>query len=357
MKIAVYTIALNEEKHVKRWFESAKEADLILIADTGSTDKTKFLAKSLGIEVHSVNVNPWRFDVARNASLALIPDDFDMCIQLDMDEVLSPGWRDTLEEAFLKGNLWPKYKEITARNPDGSIKSSYDHFRIHPRRGFIWKYPIHEIVVPFDGSIHSRELISLEVEHLQDHTKSRNSYLHLLELAVNEDPNDWRMNHYLNREYFYNRNWTKVISSAYRCEEISGGWDVERSSTYIYASEASHHLGFKPLAKYWAEKATQAAPEFYEAWHWRAHISHLNGEWKDCLEFASKRLALSRQSHHLVKPEIWEWWGYDLIALSSHNLGLHDDAIKYGQIAADAAPSIERLVANMGFYKSAAERS
>ena len=37
MKIAVYTIALNEENFVKRWFESAKEADYLLIADTGST--------------------------------------------------------------------------------------------------------------------------------------------------------------------------------------------------------------------------------------------------------------------------------------------------------------------------------
>ena len=54
MKIAVYTIALNEEKHVKRWFESAKDADLLLIADTGSTDKTRFNAKSLGVVVHEI---------------------------------------------------------------------------------------------------------------------------------------------------------------------------------------------------------------------------------------------------------------------------------------------------------------
>jgi glycosyltransferase involved in cell wall biosynthesis len=353
MKIAVYTIALNEEKHVKRWFESAKDADLLLIADTGSVDKTRFLAKSLGIEVHSITVDPWRFDVARNASLALIPGDFDICIQLDMDEVLSSGWRIKVEEAFSKSNLWPTYKQVTARNSDGSVKSSFDYFKIHPRKGFAWKYPIHEIVAPIDGSSHSREQIDVAVDHLKDHTKSRNSYLHLLELAVRETPNDWRMNHYLNREYFYNRDWTKVISSAYRCDEIPGGWDIERSSTYIYASEASHHLGFRPLAKYWAEKATQAAPAFFEAWHWRAHIAHLHSEWKDCLEFASKRLKLSRQSHHLVKPDTWEWWGYDLIALSSHRLGLQEDAVKYGQIAADAAPSIDRLRTNLQFYKSA----
>ena len=49
MKVAVYTIALNEEKHVQRWYDSAKDADYLLIADTGSTDKTVELAKSLGM--------------------------------------------------------------------------------------------------------------------------------------------------------------------------------------------------------------------------------------------------------------------------------------------------------------------
>ena len=83
-KVAVYTIALNEDKHVKRWFESAKEADVLLIADTGSKDKTAFLAKSLGISVFSIAVDPWRFDIARNAALALIPGDVDMCISMDM---------------------------------------------------------------------------------------------------------------------------------------------------------------------------------------------------------------------------------------------------------------------------------
>ena len=40
MKVAVYTIAKNEAKHVKRWFESAKGADYFLICDTGPTGPT-----------------------------------------------------------------------------------------------------------------------------------------------------------------------------------------------------------------------------------------------------------------------------------------------------------------------------
>ena len=353
MKIAVYTIALNEERFVKRWYESAKDADLLLIADTGSSDKTRFVAKALGIEVHQISVDPWRFDVARNASLALVPSDFDMCIQLDMDEVLSHGWRMQVEAAFADGNPWPIYKQVTSRNSDGSINSAFDYFKIHPRSGFIWKYPIHEIITTVDGATYNRRAIEVEVDHLKDESKSRKSYLQLLETAVREEPNDWRMNHYLNREYFYNRDWVNVLRTAYLCDEIPGGWDVERASTYMYASEAALLLGFRPLAKYWAERATLAAPEFYEAWHWRAHVAHLFSEWKECLEFASRRLELSRQSHHLVKPDVWNWWGYDLMALSSHRLGLHEEALVYGEIALAAAPGDQRLERNLAYYKNA----
>ena len=71
MKIAVYTIAKNEEQFVERWYNSAKNADYLLIVDTGSSDNTITAAKNLGINVVSINVNPFRFDDARNVSLSL----------------------------------------------------------------------------------------------------------------------------------------------------------------------------------------------------------------------------------------------------------------------------------------------
>lgn len=350
MKIAVYTIALNEEKHVKRWFESAKDADLLVIADTGSTDKTRYLAKSLGISVTEIEVKPWRFDVARNASLALIPEDFDICIQLDMDEVLPEGWRKKVEEAFEKGNSWPKYTMVMSRDSSGNPRNYFHHFRIHPRRGFYWKYPIHEVLTHLPELKFERKIIDLEIDHLPDKSKSRKSYLDLLEMAVEEEPKDWRMNHYLNREYFYNRDWLKVLQSAYKCEGILGGWDVERASTYMWASEAAHHLKMPSLAEDWAKKATEAASHFYEVWHWRAHIAHLRGKWIECLDFANKRLSLARQNHHLVKPEVWEWWGYDLIALASHNLGNHFDAVRFGKMAIQGDNFNKRLENNLTYY-------
>lgn len=38
-KICVYAIAKNEEQFVDRWVDSMSEADVIVVLDTGSTDR------------------------------------------------------------------------------------------------------------------------------------------------------------------------------------------------------------------------------------------------------------------------------------------------------------------------------
>jgi hypothetical protein len=91
-------------------------------------------------------------------------------------------------------------------------------------------------------------------------------------------------------------------------------------------------------------------------WHWRAHLAFMAENWQDCRDFAIKILELERQDHHLVKPWVWDFAGYDLLALSSSRLGLAADALKFGQLALDGAPQYEteRLAANLIDYKFAA---
>ena len=100
LKIAVYAISKNEEQFVKQFCESAKGADLILIADTGSTDSTVYIAQENGAITYNIFISPWRFDKARDAALTLIPKDFDVCISLDLDEKLEDGWREEIERVW-----------------------------------------------------------------------------------------------------------------------------------------------------------------------------------------------------------------------------------------------------------------
>ena len=191
-KIAVYTIAKNEEKFVERWFESAKEADSLRILDTGSTDNTVTVARDLGVDVRRWEFNPWRFDEARNMALSMVPEDVDMCIALDMDEVLVAGWRAYIEQAIAEGVTRPRYQYTWSWNGD-KPGLQYGGDKIHARHGYRWKHPVHEVIVP-DGE-EKQGWYGLEIHHHPDQTKSRGQYFPLLELAVQEDPDDDRNAH------------------------------------------------------------------------------------------------------------------------------------------------------------------
>ena len=62
LKICVYAISKNEAHFVPRFCESAKDADLILIADTGSTDGLPEVARSHGAVVHDICITKGDFN-------------------------------------------------------------------------------------------------------------------------------------------------------------------------------------------------------------------------------------------------------------------------------------------------------
>ena len=139
MKIAVYTIAKNEEKFAKRWADSCAEADYRIVLDTGSTDKTAEILHCCGVTVVQEIIDPWRFDTARNISLHHVPEDADWCIVLDMDEVLAPGWRKALEDHVVNNEM----AGVTRIRPwyvwswkDGKPDREFAGERIHSRNDY-----------------------------------------------------------------------------------------------------------------------------------------------------------------------------------------------------------------------------
>ena len=182
--------------------------------DTGSDDGTAERLTELGAEVRQADVTPWRFDVARNMSLELVPEDVDVCVSLDLDEVLAPGWREALEAAWRPETTRGRYLYIWSHDAAGGDGVTFYADKVHARHGYHWRHPVHEILEPDKAEL--QVLIpGLRIDHWPDGTKSRASYLPLLELAVREDPDGDRNMHYLGRGVYVSRPLGRRDADAY----------------------------------------------------------------------------------------------------------------------------------------------
>lgn len=345
MKIAVYAIALNEEKHVKRFVKACRGADLIVVADTGSTDKTSELLLKLNVQVHHINVKPFRFDDARNAALALVPEDVDICVSLDLDEIPEPDFFDKIREAWQPDTTraWVGWDTGT---------TWMNNNRVHARHGYRWIKPCHEVTVLTDPALPSKEIIvETLVKHAPDDSKPRSQYLGMLEWAVREDPSDARMLAYLAREYYFHENWEKVIETAGTLESLDSGWNVERSATWRNCGYAYQQLGNDLAAGTWYIDATEEAPDQLENWFSLSQFYYTQSKWQRCYEAAIKVLDLKPDSHYLSDESV-VWRMYDMLALSSWHLGQKGSAKKYARIASELNPDDERLKNNYAFMVS-----
>jgi glycosyltransferase involved in cell wall biosynthesis len=346
MKIAVYTIALNEEQFVQTWFNSAKDADYLLIADTGSADGTVEKAKELGISVTSISIKPWRFDDARNASLALLPDDIDICIALDMDEVLVSGWREKLEASYFDGATRIRYKYTWNWKEDGSPGLQYGGDKIHLRHNYRWKHPVHEIIVT-DRMEEKQVWSDLEIHHHADNTKSRSSYLPLLELSVNEDNSDDRNSFYYARELTFYKQYEKAAKEfRWYLDLPTANWPAERSRAYRYLAECEPGKTEEHLLS-----AIKEDPQRREAMVDLALFYYKSSDWRMCHRASLDALQIREKPlDYLCEDFAWGYIPYDLAALSAHHLGLKPIAIKYGKKALAMSPDDQRLQSNLDFY-------
>jgi len=245
--IAVHTIVKDEAENLPRWAASAAEADVLQIADTGSTDATLDVADELGIEVTPIWVSPWRFDLARNAGLALLPPEVDVVITLDADEVLVPGWRAALEAAIAEDTYarrW-SYNYVWSWVEEGVPDVQFTADRCYSREGWKWHGAVHEVLTPSAsrGDLDAPAIpAGFGIEHYADDTKSRRSYLELLELAVSEEPDNPRQRFYLAREYNFAGRWEISRSTFVDYLAMPGAtWPAERAEAYRYLAKMDHY--------------------------------------------------------------------------------------------------------------------
>lgn len=357
MRIAVYAIALNEQAFVERFMACCRDADLVLVADTGSTDSTVQRLRTLGAEVRHIRIRPWRFDQARNAALNLLPQDVDVCVSLDLDQTLAPGWRPLVEAAWAKGATQLYYTHVFAQ-PGASGPVIFQDNRIHARTGFVWAYPCHECLIPQWNVRHQAETdLRLKVLHAPDLTKSRASYLPLLELGVRERPNDARAAHYLGREYYYLKRYTEAAREFERYIALSpddGGYEL--NGTRRLLAHCHEELGDRDGALAEFQAAVAAGPQMRGAWLSLAWAYHRRADWERCLAAAERAISLRDEEAHYGDDSSPGVVAEDLACLASWSLGHPLTAWDYARDALKKSPDSPRLQANLARIESALKR-
>jgi GT2 family glycosyltransferase len=362
LKIHVYAIAKDEAKFAERFAASCADADGVHVLDTGSTDATVEILRARGVHVEQATIAPWRFDVARNRSLELVPGDADVCLSIDLDEVLVPGWRAIVEDAWTPGTTHLGYRYAWSFR-DGRPHHVFRYNKCHSRRGYVWMAPVHEAITPVAGFRESHAWTdAVLVHHHPDPAKSRAQYLPLLELAVREDGNDVRSRFYLGREYTFVARWQDAIDTLERYLAMpQAQWAIERSAAcqLIAASHerlrdaaraagdeagaaARQAAAFKSLLR-----ACHEAPDYREAW--AALSDHCRNAGDDAGSYwaATKAMAIVRPTGtHLDRPDDWSWRAHDLLSLAAWQLGRRDESLAQAFAAVEAQPDDERLVAN-----------
>ena len=282
----------------------------------------------------------------------MIPEEFDICVSLDLDEVMRPGWKENILKVWNDNTtrLHYTYNWLIENNV---AKISFYSDKIHKRKGAFWVNPVHEIV-----KFHEPETIvttdDVIIDHYPDKNKSRKSYLPLLELSIKEDPQNDRNMHYLGREYMYYGKWNDAIDTLIKHLKLkSATWSDERCASMRFIARCYKNLQRYDEALMWLEKAIKEAPYLRDPYAEIALLYYSLEDYKMVIYYANKALEIN----YNPKTYINEIFSYDetlndILSISYYYENDLNNAIKNANIALEINPNNERIKENLTIFKN-----
>ena len=223
--------------------------------------------------------------------------------------------------------------------------------KIHRRQGYRWVHPVHE-VLQWVGAGQPGPLVTaagVQLDHHPDPTKSRSQYLPLLELSVQEAPEDDRNLHYLGREYLYHQRWDDCIATLQRHLSLpSATWADERAASMRFIGQAYLQKGQPLEARNWFFRAIAEAPHLREPWMEMAMLCYRQEDWEGVLYFTGCALAITiRPDSYICEAEPWGPLPHDLRCQALFRMGQTAPALEEAKKALECSPYDVRLAGNV----------
>lgn len=343
--VTVYGICKNEIKSIKNYIKSFSKADYLCILDTGSTDGTWNYLQRMTFDYPNLIIDqnaiqPFRFDVARNESMKLIPKDTVLYFMADMDELIKEdNWVEKVKEAWNPCFNRGVYTYNRGVDKDDNVTKSTVEFRIHSKYWISWVNAVHEGLVNIFGEkffpAENVTPIDITVWHYASKPEGFSMYKDLCKIALAEDPENYLMYLQLAIEYESENNlkdacdiFKKILQEEMplqlfelaRCFYGIGNYYASKDDW----STALHYFAEGRLTHdRYLDNYIGAANIYMEMGRYQEAIEIAERSLKHCSEIPEWCATFNKQSYYI----------YYLLAVAYYNLGEYATSLGYATIA------------------------
>ncbi len=290
-KFATCLIARNEAITLPRMVGSLKEfqerGGEIWVLDTGSTDNTIEVAKSLGCKVEAVgdkfrikidkelsdNINnkfviegeepvvkegDSLFDFASARNYIADFAENDVIATPDCDEIFTKFDIDKLNEVIDNGAEQLEYEFVFSHDHLGNPIVKFRHCKFYNRKKLHWEGIIHEVLAGDAKMVYLDESI-IKLEHYQNVETNRSGYLKGLAVDCYRHPENDRNSHYFAREMLYLGRPKSAIKE-FKNHISMNRWPTEASQSMLHIGDGYKMLGdTDEMLKWWIKSVEKEA--------------------------------------------------------------------------------------------------
>lgn len=221
-------IVKNEENVLARCLNSCKNLfDEIVIVDTGSTDKTKQIAKNFTEKVYDFK---WQDDFSLARNFAFSKASCDYIMWLDADDVMP---KTTLSSLLaIKNSLSADVYMLKYNIAFLNNKPTFSYYReriVKNCASAVWQGVVHECIAPF-GKV---EYLNCAINHKKDKPSDSNRNYNIYKKIIKTRTLSPREQYYYGRELFDHHKFSKCITVLKKFVEQKQGW-VENVLDALY---------------------------------------------------------------------------------------------------------------------------
>lgn len=242
--ISLCMIVKNEEKHLEKSLDSiVKYIKDIVIVDTGSTDKTKEIAKKYTNKVYDFK---WCNDFSKVRNYSISKASNDLILVLDADEIILNLDKENLEKIIIEnredvGRIVRKNEYL--RNNNKFIYNEHVN-RIFNKNKYQYDGLIHEQIVKKDGKEYSTYNLPIVINHIgysNDEINRKNKIsrnLQLLKESLINKGNDPYIYYQLGKSFYMDNNYNEAKFNFER------SLDFNLDTKYEYVQDLIESYGY-----------------------------------------------------------------------------------------------------------------